>query len=40
MFGLDDSAEPGTSIPVTFTFERAGDITLQVAVDACPNQSE
>lgn len=40
MFGLDDSAEPGKSIPVTFTFERAGDITLQVAVDACPNQSE
>lgn len=38
--GLDDSAEPGKSIPVTFTFERAGDLTLQVAVDACPTQSE
>lgn len=39
MFGLNDSAEPGKSIPVTFTFERAGDITLQVAVDGCPTQS-
>lgn len=39
MFGLDDSVEPGRSVPVTFTFERAGDITLPVAVDACPTQS-
>ncbi|MDV8003057.1 hypothetical protein [Rhodococcus sp. IEGM 1408] len=39
LVGLDDGVVPGTSVPVTFTFERAGDITLNVAVDACPNQA-
>ncbi|MFC4603748.1 hypothetical protein [Rhodococcus kronopolitis] len=36
---LDDISEgvrPGLTIPVTFTFARAGDITVQVPVDAGP----
>lgn len=38
--GLGESVEPGTSFPVTFAFKRAGDITLNVPVDACPVQEE
>lgn len=36
---LNDIAEgvyPGLTVPITFTFERAGDITVQVPVDAGP----
>ncbi len=39
MVDLDPGIEPGRSVPVTFTFERAGEITLPVAVDGCPTQS-
>lgn len=38
LVGLDESVTPGKSVPVTFTFDRAGDITLNVGVDACPSQ--
>lgn len=40
LVGLDESVAPGKSVPVTFTFERAGDITLNVGVDPCPNQAK
>jgi hypothetical protein len=39
MVDLDPGVEPGQSVPVTFTFERAGEITLPVSVDGCPTQS-
>lgn len=39
MEGLTDAIQPGLSVPVTFTFERAGDLTLDVAVDACATQT-
>ena len=35
---LDPSVEPGKSFPVTFDFERAGTLTLNVPVEACPTQ--
>lgn len=38
LVGLDEGVAPGKSVPVTFTFDRAGDITLNVGVDACPSQ--
>jgi copper(I)-binding protein len=34
--GLEQGVEPGKSFPVTFAFEREGDITFNVAVEACP----
>lgn len=34
--GLDADARPGTSADVTFRFQRAGDITLVVPIEACP----
>lgn len=37
--GLDTIVGPAQSIPVTFEFERAGTITVDVAVDACPTQT-
>jgi len=36
--GLTDDVEPGKSVPVTFTFARAGELTFNVGVDACPTQ--
>jgi hypothetical protein len=36
--GLDPSVRPGMSANVTFHFDRAGDITLPVPVEACPRQ--
>jgi hypothetical protein len=35
---LDESARPGTSVPVTFVFERAGEVTFNVPVESCPAQ--
>lgn len=39
LIGLDESAAPGVSVPVSFTFQRAGEITLEVGIDACPTQA-
>ncbi|UXA10470.1 hypothetical protein KXD97_20435 [Mycobacterium sp. SMC-8] len=36
---LDPGLRPATSTDVTFRFERAGDITLPVPVEACPVQT-
>lgn len=36
--GLDPDLRPATTADVTFHFDRAGDITLPVAVEACPVQ--
>lgn len=35
--GLKDAVYPGASVPVTFHFDHAGPITLDVAVKACPH---
>ncbi|MFE3292844.1 hypothetical protein [Rhodococcus sp. NPDC059234] len=35
--GIKEGVRPGLTVPVTFTFEHAGDITVQVPVDAGPN---
>ncbi len=37
--GLRESARPGTSVDVTFRFEKQGDLTMKVPVEACPTQS-
>ncbi|TQF75075.1 copper chaperone PCu(A)C [Rhodococcus spelaei] len=34
--GIKEGVRPGLTVPITFTFERAGDITVQVPVDAGP----
>ncbi len=34
--GISEGVYPGLTVPVTFTFERAGDITVNVPVDAGP----
>lgn len=36
--GLRETVQPGKSVPVTFEFTRAGSISIDVAVDACPTQ--
>jgi copper(I)-binding protein len=36
--GLRESARPGTSVDMTFRFEKHGDLTMRVAVEACPTQ--
>lgn len=36
--GVTDDVQPGLNIPVTFTFERAGELNFDVGVDACPTQ--
>lgn len=33
---LSEGVRPGLTIPITFTFEQAGDVTLSVPVDAGP----
>ncbi len=38
LVGVTDDVQPGLNVPVTFTFERAGEINFDVAVDACPSQ--
>ncbi|MBB2989111.1 hypothetical protein FHR72_000568 [Mycolicibacterium iranicum] len=35
---LDPQLRPGMSAEVTFHFERAGEITMRVPVEACPTQ--
>jgi hypothetical protein len=35
---LDQSVRPGMSANVTFHFDRAGDITMPVPIEACPRQ--
>lgn len=37
--GLDPDLRPATSTEVTFSFERAGNITLPVPVQACPRRA-
>jgi hypothetical protein len=37
--GLDASARPGTSVDVTFHFEKHGDLAMKVPIEACPTQS-
>lgn len=39
LLGLNADVVPGRSAPVAFTFERAGEIEFNVAVEACPAQS-
>jgi copper(I)-binding protein len=39
LLGLTEGVVPGESVPVAFTFERAGEIEFNVAVEACPAQS-
>jgi hypothetical protein len=39
MDGLDPDLRPATTADVTFHFDRAEDITLPVAVEACPVQT-
>lgn len=39
MDGLDPGVRPATTADVTFHFDRAGDITLPVPVEACPVQT-
>ena len=34
--GLKEGVRPGLTIPVTFTFAKAGDVTIRVPVDAGP----
>ncbi|MGH3675699.1 MAG: hypothetical protein ACRDU5_08180 [Mycobacterium sp.] len=34
--GLDKSARPGTSVAVTFRFDKYGDVTIPVPIEACP----
>ena len=36
--GLDESARPGTSVDVTLRFEKHGDLTMRVPIEACPTQ--
>lgn len=36
--GLDENVGPGMSADVTFHFDRAGDITMPVPIEACPRQ--
>lgn len=37
--GLRESARPGTSVDVTFRFEKHGDLTMKVPIEACPTQN-
>jgi copper(I)-binding protein len=39
LLGLSADVVPGKSVPVAFTFKRAGEIEFNVAVEACPAQS-
>ncbi|OBI79421.1 hypothetical protein [Mycobacterium sp. E740] len=36
--GLRESAKPGTSVDMTFHFEKQGDVEMKVPVEACPTQ--
>ncbi|WP_253867767.1 hypothetical protein [Mycobacterium sp. GA-1285] len=36
--GTKDSVQPAHSVDVTFRFEKSGDITMLVPVEACPTQ--
>jgi copper(I)-binding protein len=35
---VNQTVEPGRSVPVTFQFEKFGDLTMDVPVEACPAQ--
>lgn len=37
--GLNETATPGTSIPITWHFSVFGDLTLRTPVEACPTQT-
>ncbi|MGE2726218.1 hypothetical protein [Mycolicibacterium pulveris] len=37
--GLNADARPGTSVAVTFGFERSGDIDIQVPIQTCRSQT-
>lgn len=36
--GTNDRIQPGTSVEVTFQFDRFGDLMLNVPIEACPTQ--
>lgn len=36
--GLDETVKPGMAINVTFRFEKSGEMTLAVPIEACPRQ--
>lgn len=36
--GLRELARPGTSLDVKFVFDRFGDLTMRVPIEACPTQ--
>jgi copper(I)-binding protein len=38
--GLTESARPGTSVDVTFRFEKYGDLEMRVPIEACPTQKQ
>ncbi|PYE12732.1 uncharacterized protein DUF461 [Williamsia limnetica] len=40
LHGVKNTLQPGKSVPVAFQFERAGTLTINVAVDACPTQKD
>lgn len=37
--GLRESAKPGTSVDLTFRFEKQGDLAMKVPIEACPTQN-
>jgi len=37
--GLKESARPGTSVDVTFRFDKHSDLTMKVPIEACPTQN-
>lgn len=40
LWGLRESARPATSVEVTFRFEKFGDLTMRVPIEACPTQKK
>ncbi|WP_234794293.1 hypothetical protein [Mycolicibacterium flavescens] len=36
--GLRESARPGTSVDMTFHFDKQGDLEMKVPIEACPTQ--
>ncbi len=38
LVGIDPNVRPGISVEITFQFDRAGEVSMRVPVDACPAQ--
>jgi copper(I)-binding protein len=38
--GTNDRIQPGTSVEVTFLFDRFGELKLNVPIEACPRQQQ